>query len=63
MEEMGSEFNNLPEAIDLVMAQKLSELWSLLVSKATLFFLICNSENGKMNELGRKVVVEKKRKT
>ena len=38
MEEMGSEFNNLPEAIDLVMAQKLSELWSLLVSKATLLF-------------------------
>ena len=38
MEEMGSEFNSLPEAIDLVMAQKPSELWSLLVSKATLFF-------------------------
>ena len=37
-EEMGSEFNSLPEAIDLVMAQKPSELWSLLVSKAGLFF-------------------------
>ena len=37
-EEMGSEFNSLPEAIDLVMAQKPSELWSLLVSKAALFF-------------------------
>ena len=37
-EEMGSEFNSLPEAIDLAMAQKPSELWSLLVSKAALFF-------------------------
>ena len=51
-EEMGSEFNNLPEAIDLVMAQKPSELWSLGF-KGYPVFLICKSENGKMNELGR----------